>query len=37
MRDGAAILAFLVPTFIDLMVDNAQVDWGQPFYPANTV
>lgn len=33
VRDGAAILAFLVPVFIDLMMDNPDDDWGQPFYP----
>ena len=33
VRDGAAILAFLMPVFVDLMMDNPHVDWGQPFYP----
>ena len=33
VNDGAAILAFLVPQFIDLMMDNPCEDWGQPFYP----
>jgi hypothetical protein len=33
VRDGAAILGFLVPVFVDLMMDNPQEDWGQPFYP----
>ena len=31
--DGARILAFLVPIFIDLMMDNPNLDWGAPFYP----
>lgn len=33
MRDGTAILAFLVPVFIDLMMDAPDQDWGAPFYP----
>ncbi|MBC6427976.1 MAG: hypothetical protein GDA55_01910 [Cellvibrionales bacterium] len=33
VRDGTAILAFLTPIFIDLMMDNPQENWGQPLYP----
>lgn len=33
VRDGAAILAFLLPVFVDLMMDNPDEDWGRPFYP----
>ncbi|MFN3292138.1 MAG: hypothetical protein ACK4S2_05030 [Gemmobacter sp.] len=33
VRDGAAILAFLVPVFVDLMMENPEADWGRPFYP----
>ncbi|MBS0124496.1 HEPN domain-containing protein [Thetidibacter halocola] len=33
VRDGAAILGFLMPIFVDLMMDHPQEDWGQPFYP----
>jgi hypothetical protein len=33
VRDGAAILAFLLPVFVDLMMDNPMEDWGRPFYP----
>lgn len=33
VRDGAAILGFLMPVFIDLMMDNPGKDWGKPFYP----
>lgn len=33
IRDGTAILSFLVPVFVDLMMDNAHEDWGKPFYP----
>jgi len=33
VRDGAAILAFLVPVFVDLMMENPAGNWGRPFYP----
>lgn len=33
LRDGAAILGFLLPVFVNLMMDNPQTDWGRPFYP----
>jgi hypothetical protein len=33
VSDGAAILAFLMPVFVDLMMDNPGKDWGKPFYP----
>jgi hypothetical protein len=33
VRDGAAILGFLMPIFVDLMMDNPDTDWGKPFYP----
>lgn len=33
VRDGAAILGFLMPVFVDLMMDHPQEDWGRPFYP----
>ena len=33
VRDGAAILAFLMPVFVDLMMENPHEDWGRPFYP----
>lgn len=23
----------LMPVFIDIMMDNPDADWGQPFYP----
>ena len=32
VEDGAAIMAFLVPHFINLMLDNPDKDWGQPPY-----
>ena len=33
VRDGAAILGFLMPVFLDVMMGNPREDWGQPFYP----
>ena len=33
VRDGAEILGFLLPVFVDTMMDNPQADWGRPFYP----
>ena len=33
VRDGAAILAFLIPVFVDVMMDHPGEDWGRPFYP----
>lgn len=33
VHDGAAILGFLLPVFVDLMMDNPDKDWGKPFYP----
>lgn len=33
VRDGAAILAFLVPVFVDLMMNHPNEDWGVPSYP----
>lgn len=33
VRDGAAILGFLMPVFIDIMMDHPNADWGKPFYP----
>ena len=33
VKDGARILAFLVPIFVDLMMDNPDTDWGAPYYP----
>ena len=34
VRDDAAILAVLMPVFVDVMMDNPCEDWGRPFYPA---
>ena len=33
VRDGAAVLGWLLPVFIDIMMDNSGRDWGKPFYP----
>lgn len=33
VRDGAAVLAWMVPIFIDLIMDNPGEEWGRPFYP----
>ena len=33
IKDGAEILAFLIPIFIDLMMDNPEMVWGAPHYP----
>lgn len=33
VRDGARIMALLVPVFIDLMMDHPDVAWGRPYYP----
>ena len=33
VRDGCAILGFLVPIFIDLMMDNPDMEWSDPHYP----
>jgi hypothetical protein len=33
VKDGAAILGFLMPVMVDLMLDNPDEDWGRPLYP----
>ena len=33
VKDGTRILAFLVPIFVDLMMDNPKKNWGIPYYP----
>ena len=33
VRDGAAILAFLMLVFVDVMMDQWGEVWGRPFYP----
>ena len=36
VRDGTAIMAFLLPHFINLMLDNTDIDWGIPSYAVGT-
>ena len=36
VQDGALIMAFLVPSFVNLVMDNAEVAWGPPHYPVVT-
>jgi hypothetical protein len=33
VRDGAALLGWLLPVFIDLMMSDPGRNWGRPFYP----
>ena len=33
VSDGARIMAFLVPHFVDLMMDHPHEGWGEPPYP----
>ena len=33
VQDGVAVLSWLLPVFIDIMMDNPKQDWGKPFYP----
>jgi hypothetical protein len=33
VRDGARILALLVPLFVDLMMESPDTPWGSPYYP----
>lgn len=33
VRDGSAVLSWLLPIFIDIMMENPGRDWGRPFYP----
>lgn len=33
VRDGAAVLGVLLPTFIDIMMSHPDADWGVPQYP----
>lgn len=33
VEDGAQIMAFLVPHFIELMMDHPDAGWGPPYYP----
>ena len=33
VRDGAKIMSWLLPIFVDLMMDNPHENWGPPWYP----
>ncbi len=33
VRDGAAVLGWLLPILIDIMMDNPDHNWGRAFYP----
>ena len=33
VQAGALIMAFLVPLFVDLMLEHPIADWGSPYYP----
>jgi hypothetical protein len=33
VRDGAAVLGWLLPIFVDIMMDNRGREWGRPYYP----
>lgn len=33
VHDGADVLGWLLPVFIDIMLDHDQQEWGPPYYP----
>ena len=33
VNDGARIMSFLMPLFIDLIMENPIISWGAPYYP----
>ncbi|GAN76147.1 HEPN domain-containing protein [Acidisphaera rubrifaciens] len=33
VHDGADVLGWLLPVFIDIMLDHGDHDWGPPYYP----
>ena len=33
VKDGAHIMAHLIPRFVELMMDHDDKDWGVPYYP----
>ena len=37
VRDGASIIASLVPWFIHLMMDDPEGGWGNPYYPSKEI
>lgn len=33
LSDGCQILQAILPVVVEIVLDNAEVDWGNPFYP----
>ncbi len=33
VRDGAAVMGWLLPIFVDIMMDHPEHEWGMPYYP----
>ena len=33
IQDGYRILEFMLPKFIEIIMNNANEDWGKPMYP----
>jgi hypothetical protein len=33
VRDGSAVMSWLLPIFIDIMMDHPEHEWGMPYYP----
>ncbi len=33
VRDGSHILCFLVPIFVNIMMEHPQIPWSKPYYP----
>jgi hypothetical protein len=33
VRDGAAVMSWLLPIFVDIMMDHPEHEWGMPYYP----
>lgn len=33
VRDGAAVMGWLLPIFIEIMMDHPEQEWGMPYYP----
>ena len=33
VEDGLAVISWMLPLFVDIMLENPGFDWGEPFYP----
>ena len=33
IEDGTSILGFLIPIFVDLMMNESDIKWQKPYYP----